>query len=522
MATYADQTAFLEALNTLYRSKAQINAGGSKNDPDDIRTLLTNVSETLFANAGGGSSAPTVITTVSQDLTFGSNQVMAIDNRSVQADAYVNYSFTLSASGNTPGYVIQFYIQADGSGTFTFSSDFVILNSSITSGGTLTADVTYLFSFLYDGDKVLVNVVETNAAAIDNTAPTLTSATIATDSVLDLVFDEAVTITTAGWIIATDGAALSISAVASGSGTTTPKLTLSRSVLESETVTVSYASSTGNTVDASGNELADITDRAVTNNVSNNNAITSAALSKMSTLGYTGPSGTNLTAINTFIQSLVDDGIISEAGQASGLLDVLYIWCGDGDANSKTINWIDPNLHQGTNVNSPTYDNFGIKGNGTSSYFDTNYAPFDDGVNYTQNNSSMIVDVLEVTTDALKILIGSSSINPFNVKNLNSTFHRINNTGGSSGASIDFSSTGLFVLDRQDSTNIKGYVNSTTPTNTTQTADSIGSTGQNLWFLAWSSGRSNAKFAVGAFGSSVVSKITELKSAIDTLRSSIV
>jgi hypothetical protein len=211
------------------------------------------------------SSAPTSISEITQALPFTGNQVMGIDDRDVQSGAY---SFTL-AGGGTAGYVIQVYIQADGSNTFTFSSDFVILNSSITSGGTLTADVTYLFSFLYDGDKVSINVVETNAAAIDVTSPTLSSATIenATDSVLDLVFDEAVTITTAGWSIATDGAALSISAVASGSGTTTPKFTLSRSVLSTETVTVSYASSTGNTVDGSGNELADITDRSVTNNV---------------------------------------------------------------------------------------------------------------------------------------------------------------------------------------------------------------------------------------------------------------
>lgn len=211
------------------------------------------------------SSAPTSISEITQALPFTGNQVMGIDDRDVQSGAY---SFTLAAGG-TPGYVIQVYIQADGSNTFTFSSDFTILNSSITNGGTLTADVTYQFWFFFDGDKASVNVVETNAAAIDVTAPTLSTTTIenATDSVLDLVFNEAVTITTAGWSIATDGAALSISAVASGSGTTTPKFTLSRSVLSTETVTVSYASSTGNTVDGSGNELADITDRAVTNNV---------------------------------------------------------------------------------------------------------------------------------------------------------------------------------------------------------------------------------------------------------------
>lgn len=263
MSAYLDLAEFLTSLNLLYRSKAQINAGAGKNDPDDVRTLLTNMIETTFANEGG---APTVITEVTQELTFGSNQVMGINDRDNQSGSY---SFTLAGSGNTPGYVIQVYIQANGSGTFTFSSDFVILNSSVLSGGVLTNDVTYLFSFLYDGDKVLVNVVETNAAPVDVTPPTLSSATIqdSTDNTLDLVFDQAVNITTAGWSISTDGAALSISAVASGSGTTTPKFTLSRSILSTETITISYDSSTGNTADEAGNELADITNRAVTNNV---------------------------------------------------------------------------------------------------------------------------------------------------------------------------------------------------------------------------------------------------------------
>jgi hypothetical protein len=108
------------------------------------------------------SSAPTSISSITQALPFTGNQVMGIDDRDVQSGAY---SFTL-AGGGTAGYVIQVYIQADGSNTFTFSSDFIILNSSVTSGGTLTNAVTYLFSFLYDGDKVLVNVVETNAVAL--------------------------------------------------------------------------------------------------------------------------------------------------------------------------------------------------------------------------------------------------------------------------------------------------------------------------------------------------------------------
>jgi hypothetical protein len=113
----------------------------------------------------------------------------------------------------------------------------------------------------YSGVPLLIE-----ATFPDVTAPTLTTATIedSTDTKLDLVFNEPVTVTTSGWSIATDGAALSISSV-SGSGTS-HQFTLSRSVLDTETLTLSY-SQTGNTLDASGNELAAITNRSITNNV---------------------------------------------------------------------------------------------------------------------------------------------------------------------------------------------------------------------------------------------------------------
>jgi hypothetical protein len=87
------------------------------------------------------------------------------------------------------------------------------------------------------------------------------------ESQLDLTFDEATTITTAGWSMSATGGAVTISSVVSGSGTTTPKLGLSRSIANGETVTISYDPATGATTDGSGNELAAITNQAVTNNV---------------------------------------------------------------------------------------------------------------------------------------------------------------------------------------------------------------------------------------------------------------
>lgn len=170
-----------------------------------------------------------------------------------------------------------------------------VLSVPTHTAGDSTAGFTLSFTGEADGDEVLTitpadgsSVFEISGVAMDagqtaddnladKTAPTLTSATIenATDDVLDLVFDEAVTISITGWNIDTDGDALSISSILSGSGTSTPKIQLSRSVLGSETLNIDYDSGTGDTVDlaATPNELVSITDRAVTNNVTVSNLL---------------------------------------------------------------------------------------------------------------------------------------------------------------------------------------------------------------------------------------------------------
>jgi hypothetical protein len=173
-------------------------------------------------------------------------------------------SFTLASSGNLDGATIEARITTPSSDP-TFSSDF----NQLVGGDAY--DNTKLLSILmrYDEERGKVDYFYKNLPAVDLTPPTLSTASIetSTDDVLDFVFDESVTITIAGWSIDTDGAALSISSVLSGSGTSTPKFQLSRSVLETETLTVSYDSTTGNTLDLAGNELGDITDDAVSNNV---------------------------------------------------------------------------------------------------------------------------------------------------------------------------------------------------------------------------------------------------------------
>lgn len=99
---------------------------------------------------------------------------------------------------------------------------------------------------------------------------TVTQSTGATGpviNILDLTFSRAVDITTDGWTIESDGDSITVSSVSSGSGTTQPRLVLSRDIVPGESLTVSYDPSTGSTETPSGRALAAITDMVITNSV---------------------------------------------------------------------------------------------------------------------------------------------------------------------------------------------------------------------------------------------------------------
>lgn len=202
--------------------------------------------------------------------TFGSTT----DNQHTQSGAIVfTYNFTNAIEGATR----TLEILSDGNTiTLPNANTHAILNHSKTLI-TITDNVitpvsgeNYLLSFWRTNDVVFVIIADAPVYAPDVSAPTLTSATVenATDDVLDFVFSDPVTITTTGWSISTDGAALSISSLLSGDGTTAPKFQLSRSIVDTETVTVSYDDTTGDTVKvANGVELVSIVDDPVINNI---------------------------------------------------------------------------------------------------------------------------------------------------------------------------------------------------------------------------------------------------------------
>lgn len=209
--------------------------------------------------------------------TVSFNETVPYDDEYIMSTPHTQSGELDFIKGNAPtfgdgrGNGVLYLITSDGN-DWNFTTDFGNFSGdlALTDGAATPINgTTYRLVCVWNGTtfEVAINEAQINTGPAP---PTLTSATIEilTDSVLDLVFNEAVTITTAGWNIDTDGAALSISSVLSGSGTTTPKFQLSRSVLNTETLNVDYDSGTGATVStATGVELVTFTDTAVINNV---------------------------------------------------------------------------------------------------------------------------------------------------------------------------------------------------------------------------------------------------------------
>jgi hypothetical protein len=167
-------------------------------------------------------------------------------------------TLSLAASGNVANSYITLTTTGDGTHVLSFPTGWIM------SGDSFDPEAIQEISLKYTGTYVIGVIITVSDVSI----PGLTAATIehATDDVLDLYFDESVTITTAGWSVSASGGAVTVSGV-SGSGTTTPSLTLSRSIIGTETVTVSYDPTTGSTVDYYNNEVATISGQSVNNYV---------------------------------------------------------------------------------------------------------------------------------------------------------------------------------------------------------------------------------------------------------------
>jgi hypothetical protein len=239
-----------------------------------------------------------------------------------------------------------------------------------------------------------------------------------------------------------------------------------------------------------------------------------AYIARLNALGYTVPDATRLTSI---------DAMFTTIGPTTmAKFDILYIFALNNASlqNAASLNIITPTLYQATYVNSPSYDQMGVMGNGTTSYVNTNFNPATNGVNYTVNDASRVY-YLETVPTIGTLLEGSSPTN-----NRNNTFYsassqlqRINSGSNNLNAAVDSTGVGYKALVRTTSSDVSFY-NETTKSDRTQSAVSVLSEVQTL--CKNGSLFSNSEFGLFGMGASLTqAENTTIRSAYLTYRTDI-
>jgi hypothetical protein len=192
-----------------------------------------------------------------------------------------------------------------------------------------------------------------------------------------------------------------------------------------------------------------------------------AILDYATTQSYTLPSDSQKLLQNQLVIDLKDAGVWSK-------LDTFANFATDGSSDFALIDW--KRLTQYTAVNSPSFTtNQGFKGNGTSSYIDTNFNAFLNGVNYQQDNASRGLYML--LADGTAALDGKAGASINNMARTSTTFQRINNTSGLN-ASFSFDSVeGMKSIHRTSSTNVELF-NDTTQASRTATSATLNNNSQ--------------------------------------------
>lgn len=190
--------------------------------------------------------------------------------------------------------------------------------------------------YFADAQPTALYAVIADGAAPDVTAPAFGSATIATDGdSISIVFDEAVEFgagSNTGFTLATNGAAVTLS-YTSGTGTDTLVYATSRTISDTETLTLAYVQPGNGVQDAAGNDLASFSAQAVTNSSTVNGAPTDISLSSSSVLTTAG--------LNAVV------GTLSATDPDAGDTHTFTLVAGTGDTDNASFNISGANLRCG-------------------------------------------------------------------------------------------------------------------------------------------------------------------------------
>jgi hypothetical protein len=190
-----------------------------------------------------------------------------------------------------------------------------------------------------------------------------------------------------------------------------------------------------------------------------------AVLNYSATQGYTLPSSGQQVKQNKLMLDLKAGGVWSK-------LDSFAVFATDGSANFALIDW--KRLSQYTAVNSPAFTtNQGFKGNGASSYVNTNYNPFTNGVNFSLNNASMGIyrRTVEAQISGGSCELGAAQTTLQTLMCVSRGFNlsRFNDAGPGGVPSTDITSTGLISMNRVNSNTYNFYNNGVLHQQVTQT-----------------------------------------------------
>lgn len=204
------------------------------------------IDESVFRpEAGGALSGPT------PTVTFN------VPYKQHTLDVDEDMVLTLNGSGNVENSRIDIIATGDGTHVLTFP-EFTM------RGDAYDVNSVNEIRLRYNSAGVIGEIINQSAMDVLETELDVAIVTNEVPTQLNLTFNEAVIATEDGWTLTASAAAATIEGV-SGSGTASIVFTLSRAILHSETVTVSYAGSIdGITTDLAGFELDDIVDFPVT------------------------------------------------------------------------------------------------------------------------------------------------------------------------------------------------------------------------------------------------------------------
>jgi len=235
-----------------------------------------------------------------------------------------------------------------------------------------------------------------------------------------------------------------------------------------------------------------------------------AILNKAISEGFTLPNDDEKLKQNQLVIDLKAAGAWTKS-------DHILVLATNSNQSFARIDWKNP-THLATLVNAPTFvPKRGFQGGGTS-YIDTNFNPFSEGFEYTQNNASRYIFM--DTASGTGSLDGRSVSSINNMARTSSSNHRINQgTTALTGGSFDFTATrGMKSIHRTSSTNVELF-NDTTQGS--RTANSASMTSSNQLILRSGSGYGAHTISFYMNGASMVAENTAIVNAVNTYLNSL-